>query len=72
MIIAAAITALESMVDERMRMAGSRAQLDLVEFTLLKAYLASGRNEDARRLMSKRRPGPNGIPVAGIEALVAA
>ena len=69
---AAAITALESMVDERVRMAGSRAQLDLVEFTLLKAYLASGRNEDARRLMSKRRPGPTGIPVAGVEALVAA
>ncbi len=67
-----AIASLESMFDERMRMAGSRAQLDLTEFTLLKAYLAAGRNEDARRLVSKRRTGPADIPVAGIEALDAA
>jgi tetratricopeptide (TPR) repeat protein len=66
---AAAIDSLESMFDERMRMAGSRAQLDLVEFTLLKAYLAAGRNEEARRLVTKRRPGPASIPVAGIAAL---
>lgn len=67
----AAIAALESMLDERIRMAGSRAQLDLVEFTLLKAYLAAGRTEDARRMVSRRRSGPASIPVAEIEGLAA-
>jgi hypothetical protein len=62
----AAIAALESMVAERMRMAGSRAQLDLVEFTLLKAYLAAGRREEAGRLIAAHRPGPGAIPVAGV------
>lgn len=65
----AAIAAFESMFAERMRLAGSRAQLDLVEFTLLKSYLASGRTEDATRLVAGRRPGPGAIPVAGVEAL---
>ena len=69
---AAAISAFESMVDEKVRMAGSQAQLDLVSFTLLKAYLAAGRMDDARRLVAMRRSGPGGIPVSGIEALVAA
>jgi tetratricopeptide (TPR) repeat protein len=64
---ATAIKALESMIGERERMAGSRAQLDLVEFTLLKSYLASGRIADARRLVAARRPGPRTIPVASVE-----
>ena len=62
-----AITAFESMIGERERLAGSRAQLDLVEFTLLKAYLSSGRIADARHLVGTRRPGPRSIPVAGVE-----
>lgn len=64
-----AIAGIESVFAERKRMGGSRAQIDLVEFTLLKAYLASGRREEARRLLAKRRPGPRGIPVAGPEAV---
>lgn len=66
---AAAIAALEPVLPERERFSGSRAQLDLLEFTLLKAYLDSGRLEEARRLLTTRRPGPRGVPVAGAETL---
>lgn len=66
---AAAIAALEPVLPERARFSGSRAQLDLLEFTLLRAYLESGRAEDARELLAARRPGPKGIPVAGAERL---
>jgi hypothetical protein len=34
----------------------------------LKAYLAAGRLDDARRLLQARRPGPRGVPVAELEA----
>jgi hypothetical protein len=64
---ATAIKQLESIIGERERLSGSRAQLDLVEFTLLKSYLASGRTDDAHRLIASRRPGPRSIPVAGAE-----
>jgi tetratricopeptide (TPR) repeat protein len=51
------------------RIGGSRAQHDLIEFTLLKAYLNADRLEEARRLLSARRPGASGVPVAGAAAL---
>jgi hypothetical protein len=66
---AAAIDALEPIAGELERIGGSRAQLDLVEFTLLKAYLGADRPDDARRMASVRRPGPSGIPVAGLPAV---
>src|SRR5439155_25485489 len=44
-----AIEALQPIAGELERIGGSRAQLDLVEFTLLKAYLGTDRPEDARR-----------------------
>jgi hypothetical protein len=65
----AAIDALEPIAGELERIGGSRAQLDLVEFTLLKAYLNAGRLDDARRRVTVRRPGPSGIPVAGLAAV---
>jgi tetratricopeptide (TPR) repeat protein len=65
---AAAIAAIEPAFSERDRISGSRAQIDLVEFTLLKSYLAAGRRDDARRMLQARRPGPRGIPVAGLDA----
>jgi hypothetical protein len=65
----AAIDALEPIGGELERIGGSRAQLDLVEFTLLKAYLSANRLDDARRLLKVRRPNPSGIPVAGAAAL---
>jgi tetratricopeptide (TPR) repeat protein len=64
----AAADALGSCVTEIERSGGSRAQLDLIEFTLLKACVASGRTEDARRWRDARRAGPSGIPVAGVAA----
>ncbi len=62
---AAAIDALEPIAGELERLGGSRAQLDLVEFTLLKAYLGANRPDDARRMLGERRRGTSGIPVAG-------
>jgi tetratricopeptide (TPR) repeat protein len=62
----AAIDALEPIAGELERIGGSRAQLDLVEFTLLKAYLAAGRRDDARQMLSARRRGSSGIPIAGL------
>jgi hypothetical protein len=48
---------------------GSRAQLDLVEFTLLRAYLGAGRLDDARRTLSARHRGSSRLPVVGLSAL---
>ena len=36
------------------------------EFTLLKAYIGANRLEEARRLLSVRRPGASGVPVMGV------
>lgn len=55
------------MLPERERMGGSRAQVDLVETTLLRAYLNAGRVAEARHLVAGRRPGPAILPVAELE-----
>jgi hypothetical protein len=63
---AKAIAVLEPALAETVRIGGSRAQRDLVENTLLAAYLKAGRPADARRLVaahSDRRPT---VPVAGL------
>ena len=52
---AAAIDVLEPIADELERIGGSHAQLDLVRFTLLQAYLDTDRPDDARRMLSVRR-----------------
>lgn len=54
----AAIDAIAPVFAERHRMSGSRAQTDLVEFTLLRAYRAAGRDQEAEMLLARRRPGP--------------
>ena len=64
-----AIDALEPIAGELERIGGSRAQLDLVVFTLLKAYLSTDRPDEARRMLSLRRPRPSGIPVGGLAAM---
>ena len=51
------------------RLGGSRAQLDLVEFTLLRAYLGADRLGDAHQMLSARRRGGPSIPVAGLSAV---
>ena len=53
----AAIAALAPLAGEDERIGGSRAQHDLIEFTLLKAYLNADRLEEARQLLGARRPG---------------
>jgi tetratricopeptide (TPR) repeat protein len=65
----AAIDALAPLVGESERIGGSRAQHDLIEFTLLRAYLDANRPEEARRLLSARRPGASGVPVTGFATL---
>jgi tetratricopeptide (TPR) repeat protein len=67
---AAAIDLIVPMLPERERMGGSRAQVDLVEATLLRAYLNAGREAEARRLLSERRAGPASLPVVGLEPAV--
>jgi tetratricopeptide (TPR) repeat protein len=68
---AATIGLIEPMLPERERIGGSRAQGDLVEATLLQAYLASGRDAEARRLSTARRAGPAHLPVTGVAPTVA-
>jgi tetratricopeptide (TPR) repeat protein len=66
---AAAIDAFEPIVGELERIGGSRAQLDLVVFTLLKACLNADRPDDARLVLGQRRPGAMLPPVAGLRAM---
>jgi hypothetical protein len=66
---AAAIDAFAPLAGENERIGGSRAQHDLIEFTLLKAYLNAGWLAEARRLLAARRPGASGVPVAGATAV---
>jgi hypothetical protein len=66
---AAAIDAIEPVWDQRDRLVGSLAQTDLVEFTLLKAYLEAGRMEDARGMIAARRRGAIDVAVAGIASV---
>ena len=60
-----AIDLLERLLPERERIGGSNAQIDLVEFTLLRAYALAGRRDAADRLLAVRRAGAVGAPVAG-------
>ena len=63
---AGAIEALAPLAGQNERIGGSRAQHDLIEFTLLKAYIGANRLEEARRLLSVRRPSASGVPVMGV------
>jgi len=65
----AAIEALEVVGEELERIGGSHAQLDLVRFTLLRAYVLAERADDARGMMRGRRPGGVGVPVVGLGAV---
>ena len=65
----AAIAALAPLAKQSERIGGSRAQHDLIEFTLLKACLNAGRLEEARQLLKARRPGALAVSVAGTAAL---
>ena len=59
-----AIRLIEPVLTERERIGGSRAQTDLVEFTLLRAYAAAGRVDAIRGHLEGRRARSASIPVA--------
>ncbi|WP_421998889.1 tetratricopeptide repeat protein [Reyranella sp.] len=63
---AAAIASLEPALAETVRIGGSRAQRDLVENTLLAAYLKAGRTDDARRLVDAHLDRRPSVPVSGL------
>jgi pentatricopeptide repeat protein len=63
-----AIRCFEAALPETVRIGGSRAQRDLVEHTLLAAYLKAGRPEDARRLVAKRSDRRATVAIAGFHA----
>ncbi|SHH83163.1 tetratricopeptide repeat protein [Marivita hallyeonensis] len=48
---------LVSAMGDHARLGGSRAQRDLLEFSLLGALLKQGKEDEARRLLALRRPG---------------
>lgn len=65
----AAIEVLVPLIGENERIGGSRAQHDLIDFTLLRACLRADRLDEARRLLGARRPGASGVPVLGVAAV---
>lgn len=62
----AAISVLEPALAETVRIGGSRAQRDLIENTLLAAYLKAGRADQAKALVAKHTDRRPSIPVAGL------
>jgi hypothetical protein len=63
---AGAIDALEPVAGDLERIGGSRAQLDLVEFNLLAAFVGAGRLDAARHRLARRRRGSARLPIAGL------
>jgi tetratricopeptide (TPR) repeat protein len=61
-----AIAAIKPLAGQNERIGGSRAQHDLIEFTLLKAYANAGQSEDVRRMLAQRRLGLNEVPMTGL------
>lgn len=55
---------LESALAETVRIGGSRAQRDLVEHTLLAAYIKDGRAEKSKALIGQRAHRRATVPVA--------
>jgi hypothetical protein len=52
-------------LDQHVRIGGSRAQRDVVELTLLAAYLRAGRVDEARALLARRHDRRPSAPVDG-------
>jgi len=63
---AKAITLLEPALVETVRIGGSRAQRDLIENTLLAAYLKADRQADARKLLAAHTDRRPTVPIAGL------
>lgn len=63
---AAAIDVLAPLAGKNERIGGSRAQHDLIDFTLLRSYIAANRLDEGRDFLGGRRPGASGISVQDI------
>ena len=61
-----AIHAMAPVSEALVRIGGSRAQRDLVENTLLAAYLRGGQDEQAKALLARRDVRSPTVPVAGL------
>jgi hypothetical protein len=61
---AATIARLSPVIDDHVRLGGSRAQRDLVEHTFLAAHLRAGRATDAATLLARRPARRSLVPVA--------
>jgi len=64
-----AVREIEPQLEAHERVGGSRAQRDLLEYTVTCALLREGRAEEARGLVAKRRPQngqSHGFPLAGL------
>jgi len=59
---------LEAALSETVRIGGSRAQRDLVEHTLIAAYLKDGRAAESRAVIARRADRHPGVAVAGFSA----
>ncbi len=62
-----AIRILETALPETVRIGGSLAQRDLVEYTLLAAYLRDGRAAQAKQLIMRRETRWPAVPVQGFQ-----
>jgi hypothetical protein len=62
---ATTIDRLTPVLDDHVRIGGSRAQRDLVEHTLLAACLRAGRAADAAAVISRRPARRTLVPVSG-------
>ena len=63
---AGTIERLAPLVDEHVRIGGSRAQRDLVEHTLLAAYLRAGRKSDVETMLARRPARHTLVPITGL------
>jgi tetratricopeptide (TPR) repeat protein len=63
-----AVRELQPILSTHERVGGSRAQRDLLEYTVTSAMLRGGQADEARQLISTRRPGNGrgGFPLAGL------
>jgi tetratricopeptide (TPR) repeat protein len=60
-----AISLFEQALPETVRIGGSRAQRDLVAYTMVAAYLRAGRADDARQMIERRIERRPAVNVAG-------
>jgi hypothetical protein len=61
-----AVDMMAPVVTSLVRIGGSRAQRDLVENTLLAAYIRAGRTDEAKALLARRTDRHPTVPVAGL------